>query len=142
VPVEGKKKPWELKHGPMAALTPPDKLKEAHHTMLAGRDQLIGHKDALPAENNTKTPNVVLLKVTSPTGFEVGTVGVKDVDDQILAEVVELCEFYISHCATDLGKLVFPHIPHFKSLVAGGWYEMSMEPQPTEWLTPAKTKLA
>lgn len=141
VPAEGKKKSWEQKLGPMDAILPPVKLKETHATMLTGRDKLIGHKDALAAEGDTRTPNVVLLKVTTPTGFEVGTVGVYDVDDKILAEVGELCEFYISHCAAELGKLVFPHSPHFKSLVAGGWYEMSMEPQPTEWLTPAKMKV-
>src|SRR6266849_9160336 len=93
---------------PLENIPPPPQLAEFHQDALDLRNKMIGHKDAIPAERHTTSPNVVLVHIRFRT-FELHTTTIEEMEAETRNALRALCAYFVAHCERKLRPLTRAH---------------------------------
>ncbi len=119
---------------PLAGIETPPGLASTHAMTLKLRNKVVGHKDAIRAEGDIATPNVVLFKRYA-SGFDLHTVIVEGIAPELLTKLGALCTHFLDHCESQLQPLIGKYMSAITSRPPGV-YELVMEEQSSEWIRP------
>jgi hypothetical protein len=119
---------------PLRGVLPPAHLAVAHENLLHLRNEYIGHKDAVPTEGYSSSPNMVILhRVEKGIAFHTTRLGPMEIEQ--LKAVKELCSHFRQHCETNLRPLTRKYHPELMRYPEGD-YELLITEPPNEWLKP------
>ena len=103
----------------------PDKFQALHKEHLEMRDRGVGHKDAIAFPSSPM--NRVIIR-RDETGFELNTVSHYTMLESGLRQTIELCDYFIQHCVSNLTRYCTSFVT-----IAKGVYVLSLEENPKEW---------
>jgi hypothetical protein len=123
---------------PLRGVKPPDDLAENHQDAIDLRNKLIGHKDAVPAERHTTSPNIVLIHKL-PTYFEVHTTTIDSMDQSAQLALKKLCVFFKQHCESIISPITKRYFAEVMKN-PDGIYELIISEPPSDWIKPFQPK--
>ncbi|MBA3776527.1 MAG: hypothetical protein H0X11_08825 [Betaproteobacteria bacterium] len=113
-------------------VAPPPELASTHAMVIKLRNNVIGHKDALPAPGDAATPNIVLVK-RDASGFDVHTIIVIGIVPSLLDKLRSLCEYFVAHCESRLKPFIERYGPDIMK-EPEGVYEIVSSERPDPWI--------
>jgi len=121
---------------PLRNVPAPSELNDTHVLVLDLRDKVIGHKDALPAEADEATPNLITI-VQDATGFNLHTMQIKGMEPSISEKMKKLCAHFVKHCESQVRPIMERIGPEIRMHPVGR-YELCITEPPDDWIKPIR----
>jgi len=99
------------------------------------RNKVIGHKDAMPAEGHSSTPNILRLRRDS-TGFDIHTLITMEMDLALRQRVQDLCSHFVAYCDREFDEIVRRYPAEFSAIPPGD-YDILLSEPPDDWIRAA-----
>jgi hypothetical protein len=117
---------------PLEGIAPPRDLATDHNAILTIRDQAIGHKDAILADEDVTMVNTVVFTIDG-AGLTTRTIGRGLMVPGMIPKIQTLCSHFVSHCDSRLGHFLekYGHEIHQRP---AGKYDLVLTDPPAEWI--------
>jgi hypothetical protein len=117
---------------PLKGVQPPKQLRATHENVLKFRDKVMGHKDAIAAKGDLKSPNSICIR-RDADGFNLHTIIFEGMELETRKEVKSLCDYFVLHCDALIQPILTRCGPEIMRHPIGE-YELLVTEPPNDWI--------